>query len=217
MRWNFCGFIVGPPEYGKTTVARSLVRRHLAELPTGVVFVHDPVGQFGRDGCHWYANAAAWRVAAAKAAKEKKPMPRGAALGGSTEEIMVLARELGERCGNRQENVRVPILVVLDEGSTNDSSGSTWAGKEDVQSLAMRRHRGIGFVFNLQDPMMLTAQLWRLGTDFYLFACTSKHARTLDDRLYLEPGTLERAGICKLDKHRYLHVRQRVGVVSEAL
>lgn len=216
MKWNFCAFIVGPPEYGKTTVARALVRRHLRE-PSGVVFVHDPVAQFGKDGCHWYANASAWRAAAAKAVKDKAPMPRGAALGGSTEDIITLARELGERCGNRQDSVRVPILVVLDEGSTNDASGSTWAGREDVQSLAMRRHRGNGFVFNLQDPMMLTAQLWRLATDFYLFACTTKHARVLDERLYLEPGTLERAGICKLDKHRYLHCRQRAGVVAEPL
>jgi hypothetical protein len=217
MKWNFCAFIVGPPEYGKTTIARQLVRRHLRELPSGVVFVHDLVGQYGKDGCHWYADASAWRAAAAKAAKEKRPMPRGAALGGSTEAIVQLARELGEKCGNRQEDVRVPILVVLDEGSTNDASGSTWAGKEDVQSLAMRRHRGNGFVFNLQDPMMLTAQLWRLATDFYLFKCTTKHARILDDRLYLETGSLERAGLCTLPKHRYLHVRQGAGVVAEPL
>jgi hypothetical protein len=216
MRWNFCGFIVGPPEYGKTSVARDIVRRHLRET-SGIAFIHDPVAQYRKDGAAYFENAAAWRAAAAAAAKAGKTMPRAASLGGSTADIVALAMSLGRRAGNTQENVRLPILVVLDEGSTSDSSGSTWIGKDDLQALAMRRHLGIGFVFNLQDPMMLTAQFFRLGTDFYLLACTSKHARTLDDRLYLELGTLERAGVCALPMHHYLHVRQRVGVVREEL
>lgn len=217
MRWNFCAIIAGPPEYGKTSIARALVRRHL-QTTNGIVLVHDPVQQFGPDGCAYYENAAAWRAAArAAAGKGGKPMPRGASLGGESSAIVELALSLGKRAGNRQENVRLPILVVLDEGSTSDSSGSTWIGKEDLQALAMRRHLGVGFVFNIQDPMMLTARFWQLSTDFYLFAQTSKHARTLDERLLLEPGTLEAARVCALDKHEYLHVRPRVGVVSDEL
>lgn len=216
MKWNFCGFIVGPPEYGKTTIARQLVRRHLRDT-SGVVLVHDPVAQYRKDGCAYYEHANAWRNAAAKAAREKRPMSRGASLGGTTEAIVSLAMDLGRRSSNRQDNVRLPVLVVLDEGSTNDGSGSTWIGKEDMQALAMRRHLGVGFVFNLQRPTMLTSAFFELGTDFYLFAQTSKHAAVLNERLYLEPNTLERAGVCGLPMHRYLHVRQRVGTVPEAL
>jgi hypothetical protein len=216
MKWNFCAFIVGPPEYGKTTIARAIVRRHLAET-NGIALVHDPVEQFRKDGCAAFKDAAQWRAAAAVAAKEKKPMARGASLGGSSEAIVALAMQLGKRAGNHQENVKLPILVVIDEGSTNDSSGSTWISKEDLEALATRRHRGVGFVFNLQTPTMLTEKFWLLSTDVYAFACTTEHARVLDSRMMLEKGTLERAGLCSLPEHRYLHIKRRDGVVPEAL
>jgi hypothetical protein len=210
--------IVGPPEYGKTSIARDLVRRHLREMPTGLALVHDPVAQFGKDGCYAYANADAWRAAAREAAKPEAPgMPRGASLGGTTDEVVALARELGERAGNTQDNVRQPILVVLDEGSTSESSGSTWIGKQDQQSLALRRHRGNGFVFNVQTPTMLHARFWEMATDFYIMVQTSKHAAVLDERLALEKGTLQRAGVCTLKPHKYLHARRVVGVVPEEL
>lgn len=215
MRWNFCAMIVGLPEYGKTSVARALVRKHY-ELPGAVALVHDPVGQFGGDRCYWYKDANAWRDAARVAAKpDAVPMPRFCSLGGSTEEIVELARELGERAGNTQWNCRVPILVVLDEGSTNDNSGSTWIGKQDLQSLAMRRHKGNGFVFNVQDPTMLTARFWQFSTDFYIMMQTEKHARLLDERLSLPPGTLQAAGVCTLPPHKFLHCRKVVGPVGE--
>lgn len=216
MRWNFCGLIIGPPEYGKTTVARHLVRRHLATT-NGIAFVHDPVQQFGRDGCYFYEDVAAWRRAAFEATKTKRPMSRGISLGGSTEEIVELAGSLGVRAGNTQEHVRVPILVVMDEGSTNENSGATWMGREDMQALSMRRHRGVGFAFNIQEPTMLTEKFYLFATDFYLFAQTTDHARMLDKRLLLEKGTLERAGVCSLPMRKYLHARKVVGVVGDAL
>lgn len=215
MSWNFTGIIVGLPQYGKTSIARALVRRHLRET-NGIVLVHDPMAQFGRDGCHFYADVASWRRAAFDATKHKRPMPRGASLGGTTDEIVELAQSLGARAGNTQEHVRLPILVVLDEGSMA-GSGSTWISSEDQQALATRRHRGVGFVFNIQTPTMLTEQFYLFATDLYLFAQMSDHALLLDKRMFLEKGTLQRAGVCALEQHRYLHVQKRVGVVGAAL
>lgn len=214
MRWNFCGLIAGPPGYGKTTVARHLVRRHL-QGTNGIVLAHDPVSQYRADGCVPFETTNVWRTSAAVAAKEKKQMVRGASLGGASSDVVSLAIALGKRAGNTQENVRLPILVVLDEGSANDSSGGTWIGKGDEQALAMRRHLGIGFVFNVQDPMMLHPRFWQLATDFYLFAQTSKHVRVLEERLLVEPGTLARTQT--LGMHEYVHARTREGIVSDPL
>lgn len=214
MKWNQSAIIAGPPEYGKTSIARALVRRHMKET-NGLALVHDPVAQFGRDGCRFYPDTNAWRREAAAA--KGKPMPRGASLGGSSSAIVELAIALGTRAGNTQENVRLPILVVIDEGSTNDSSGSTWISQEDQEALALRRHKGVGFVFNIQTPTMLMERFWLMTTDAYLFVQTSKHAKLLNERLLLEAGTLEGAGVCALGLHEYLHVKRPGGISKEKL
>lgn len=217
MRWNFCAYIIGPPEYGKTSILRKLVRRHLTELPTGIVLIHDPVAQFAKDGCAFYRDANAYRAAAAAALKAKKPMPRGASLGGSAEELTRLALSLGERAGNTQDHVRVPILLGFDEASLRDGSGSTWMGKDDNELLSTRRHRGVGIVMNIQDTGQLTERFFRMSTDNYVLAQTTESATKLEKALMLERGTLLRAGVTQLPIHQYLHVRLRVGVVAEAL
>jgi hypothetical protein len=218
VKWNFAAFIIGPPEYGKTSILRKLIRRHLAELPSGIVLVHDPVAQFGRDGAVFFKDAAAYRAAAVAAADEKNPpLPRAASIGGSAEELTKLALQMGERAGNTQDHVRVPILLAFDEGSLREGSGATWMGKDDNELLATRRHRGVGIVINLQDGSQLTERFFRMSTDVYLMAQTTEHCQRLDKALMLEKGTLEAAGVPKLEMHRYLHVRLRVGVVSEAL
>lgn len=216
MKWNYCAYVVGPPEYGKTTIAAMIARRHLETMPTGILFVHDPVAQFAKHGCAYYATVDAWRVAAREASTKKTALPRGASIGGDASEVTALALELGEKM-NRADAVRVPILLVYDEASLMDTSGSTYMGKLDNTLIATRRHRGVGLVFNLQDPGQLTSRFFRMGTDYYLLAQTSRAAAQLDERLYLEPGTMLAAGVTRLEMHQYLHVRQRVGVVAEPL
>lgn len=213
MSFNESHIIVGPPGCGKTTLAAQLVRNHL-KLPDGVVFVHDPVFQFAKHGCQAFKDANAWRDAARAAGKEGK-MPRGASLGGADEDITRLALELGEKC-NRADRVTVPMMVVYDEGSLRTSSGSTFIGALDNEALAIRRHRGVAFVFNLQDPSQLTERFFRMATDVWMFRQTSSNAAKLDNLLLLEKGELARAGITRLPKHHYLHVRLGEGIVAEA-
>lgn len=217
MKWNFCAYIIGPPEYGKTTLLRQLVERHFKSMPTGIVFVHDPVAQFAGDGCAYYKDANAWRAAAADVAKNKgATMPRGASVGGSAEDLTRLALSLGEKCGNTHEHVRVPILLAFDEASLRDGSGATWMGKDDNELLATRRHRGVGIVFNLQDASQLTERFFRMSTDVYVFVQTTENTWKLEKALMLERGRLA-PHVASLEKHDYLHVRLVEGIVQEAL
>lgn len=217
MKWNFGAYIIGPPEFGKSSVLVELFRRHMDTMPNPIAFMHDPVHQFAQEGCAYAADANAWRVQAAAAAKEKKPMPRAFSIGGSTSDLAELAMEVGERCGNTQWNVNTQIFVALDEQSENDSSGASHAGRVDTRMIAQRRHKGIGFAINMQDPMMMHPRLMRMATDFYLFRMTTTHSYAMDERLFLEKGTLHRAGVCSLPPRKYLHARQADGVVSEPL
>lgn len=224
MSFNESHIIVGPPGAGKTVLASRLVRRHL-EHPDGVVFVHDPVGQFARHGCHVYNDVAAWRAAAAKCSSKDGPkLPRGAALGGSDEEITRLVLDLGKKC-NSVDRIAVRFMLVYDEGSLRTSSGATYMGATDNEVLAVRRHRGIALVYNLQDPGQLTERFFRMATDVWLFRQTTTNAAKLEKLLILEPGELVRAGITRLPPPtakggavtlHYLHVRVGQGIIAEA-
>jgi hypothetical protein len=214
--WNFSAIVVGLPGYGKTTLQAQLIQRHF-ETTDGIVLAHDPVRQFAKLGCHVYPDAAAYRRAAAEAATKKTPMPRGASIGGTdSDSIVMLAMEMGEKL-NTADRVRVPILVPFDEGSIREGSGSTYVSKLDNQLLATRRHLGVGLILNVQECAQLMNRWYLMSTDVYLFRQTSDRANLLDGYLALEKGTLARAGVTRLEQHRYLHVRCGVGVVSEAL
>lgn len=216
MSWNFCGIVVGLPGYGKTTLQISLVRRHLAETK-GIVLAHDPVTQFTKHGCAYYKDVAAYRSAAAEAASKKQPFARGASIGGDDSDAVVeLALELGEKL-NTADRVAVPILVPFDEGSLREGSGSTHISKLDNRLLAVRRHRGVGPVFNLQEPAQLMSRFYRMATDVYLFKQTEDRAYELDKLLFLDKGTLARAGVTHLVEHHYIHVRPGRGIVEDAL
>lgn len=216
MSWNYSAVIVGLPGYGKTTLQRSIIQRHLTET-AGIVLAHDPMRQFLDLGCRWYADAAAFRAAALAAAAKKEPLPRGASIGGmDSDAITQLALEIGRK-QNTAARVALPILVPFDEGSLREGSGSTYVSKLDNELLATRRHAGVGLVFNLQEPAQLMSRFYRMSTDVYLFRQTEDRAYELDKMLFLDKGTLARAGVTLLEKHRYLHVRVGEGVVGEPL
>lgn len=185
--FNFASVIVGPPQMGKTTIARTLVRDHLAA--GGWAFVHDPNRQF-RDMCAVYDDAAAWRAAAAAAGKET-PFPRGASLGGKATDVTQLAVDIG-RAHNTADNIRVPIMLVYDESSLMGSSGGSYVGELDNALLSNRRHWGVGPVYNVQRPTALTEGFYNLATDVFILAQSSdRRTRVLEEYLGLPDGALD--------------------------
>ena len=214
--YNVCLFVIGPSGMGKTTLVHSIVRRHLHDYPTGIVFIHDPMAQFGKHGCHHYPDAFAWRKAALEAKEAKQPMPRGATLGGNATDVTALVTELGGKL-NREDDVRVPILYVTDETSYSTGSGSTWMGIEDNQLLSTRRHLGVGIVMCLQDAAQRTSAFLRRSTALFLFIMTERESLRVDEAMYLAPKTLANAGVTQLEPRRYLHVQMRTGIVAAPL
>jgi len=212
---NLAYIMVGPPGCGKTSIAAKLVATWLAK-PRGIVLIHDPCRDkaFREMRVHQYADAATWRAAAAASAKAKQPMPRAASLGGSAEDVTKLAYEIGDR-NNSADNVRVPILLVFDEGSLRASSGRTWFGAEDNTLLATRRHKGIAPVFNFQQPDQVTRAFFEFCTDVAVFRQTRDRAARLERSLLLEAGEL--AGAAELERYRYIHVRIGEGIVAEPI
>lgn len=213
MSFNFCAIIMGPPGCGKTTLAGSIAVKHLRD--GGIVLAHDPVLQFTKFGCRHYVDASAYREAAALAEKSGGTMPRGASIGGNAADVTKLAMDIGEKC-NRADAVRVRILEVLDEMSLG-ASGATWVDRQDNEWLAIRRHRGIGIVMNVQQPNQLTSRFYSMCTDVAVYRTTAGRARKLDGELLMEPGTLERANVTALPPFTYIHVRLGEGIVSEPL
>jgi GTPase SAR1 family protein len=209
---NYQAIICGPPGCGKTTLAKSLVRRHLDET-RGIVLAFDPMHQLTRDGCEYYADAAAWRARQSEAGATGKPASRGASIGGDAADVTALAMELGKRM-NTATDVRLPILVPYDEGSLLGSSGTTYVGDLDNKLQATRRHLGVSPVYNLQQPSQLTERFWTMSTDAFLFRQTSDRARQLEQYLLLERNELVRAGITRLPAHYFIHVRVGQGIVS---
>lgn len=207
--FNFAACIIGPPQFGKTTLARSLMGRHLADFKDGIVIAHDPLQQFGARSYKTPADVRAAFIAA-------EPMPRLISVTSDAPGCTSLAYEIGERWNTAKRTTR-PILLCYDEGSLIGSSGATWMGQADKEALAVRRHRGVGLVYNLQRYNQFTQSFYDSATDLYLFCQLPTRLAAIEEALGLHAGTLKAAGADTLPQHHYLHLRHHVGVVSEVL
>ncbi len=201
---NSLTIVVGPAEYGKSTIVRGKVLQHLRSHERGVAFVHDPHGQFS-DMCAPYKDAAAVRAALAS-----PRFYRGFSVGGSSSDVRALALELGERW-NKSDNVRVPILWANDESSLMDSSSKNHMSAEDLAVCSNRRHWGIAPVLNVQSVTNLTRGWYEQATEVYVLSQVSEdRARLLEEYLGLRRGAM--ASIMGAPKFQYLHWLRGVGL-----
>jgi hypothetical protein len=218
---NYSAMVIGLPGDGKTSLQVKLAKRHL-ETTKGIVLAHDPMRQFprkvGSSHFAYYADVGAFKRAASESARTKKPIPRGASIGGlKSDDVTRLALDMGDRAGNNDDRTLLPVLLMFDEGALREGSGSTFISDLDEELLVTRRHKGVMPVFNLQEVTMLTARFYQVSTDVYAFQQTTDRCALLEKNLHLEKGTLVRAGLTRLPAHGYMHLRMRVGPVREPL
>lgn len=208
--FNHAVVVVGPPQYGKTTIARAEAVAHLRAHAAGLVLAHDPNRQF-RDFCRVYESAADWRAALDRAQRKREPFARGASIGGSAAELTRTAIELG-RARNAAGAVRVPILLVYDESSLMETSGGSWMGKDETQLLSNRRHWGIAPLYNVQRPTALTEAFYSMATDVYVFAQPSeRRTEVIEEYLGLPRGALR--SLVGAPRYQFAHWRAGEGLV----
>lgn len=209
-KFNFCAIIIGPPEHGKTSALRSLVREHLGAHETGLALVHDPNRQL-RDICAVYEDAAAWRRAFDAACKSGEPFPRGASIGGKAEHVRDEAIALG-KARNESDNVRIPILLAMDESSLMGTSSAHHLGDEDRELLSNRRHWGIGPVYNAQTVTGLHESFFTLATVVIVFAQQSeRETEKLELRIGVPEGSSR--GLVNAPPFRFLRFERGKGFV----
>lgn len=210
MSYNFCGVVVGSAGCGKTTLARALIAKFVAEKPNGIVLASDPVRQYVKDGATYYDDANAWRAAMMQAAREKKPVARVSSIGGRPQEVTELAIEIGQRAGNSADDVRVPILMPHDESSL--ANERTFVSSQVNQLQATRRHLGVGILYLTQQPGQLNQAYFNAATNIYLFRVRRGHLKRLADLADVEE--FEIAHATELPNFAYIEIQQGLGVVS---
>jgi len=212
---NYMAILAGVPETGKSSLVATQAR---AWLEAGEwVFFHDPNGQFtmpqfGSLSVR-YENAAAWRAAAAAAAKGGAPMPRAASVGGASDELVALVDELGKR-HNTQFRTRLPMRLVVDEASLMSKSGATHMDRADNELISNRRHRGVGISINTQRVKQLPAPFYQTATDVFAFRGLPRSAI---DHLVEMLNIRDASTMEELDaepSHEFLHIKPGRGVVA---
>lgn len=200
---NYFALVVGPPGYGKSSLCAELA---LDRLRAGsFVLVQDVNREFGRL-CTPYPTTQDYLTAVSAAAAEQKPITRGAALAcaNGADELLELARSLGEQWNQAHGETRAPICVVINEATGFEESGSTFLGRLQNIVLNQRRHLGLELVYCLQRPSMLPQPVYDVATDVFMFCqSSSDRVRTLEKNLGCESGSLEI--LLSLPRHKFLH------------
>lgn len=205
---DYLALLVGPPKHGKTTKARAIVEE---KLRAGWwVLCHDVAWQY-RSCRHWTSTqqyAEASRAAHASGGR----FPRGASFSCGATDVAELAVTMGRR--NRADAVRVPILLVFDEGSLLEKSSASHISGADNALISTRRHKGIGLMYLLQRPTQLHPAFLDLATDVYLFRQPPQQLQNLEEKLHLQRHELSALG--SAPKFRFLHIRPGEGIVRDA-
>lgn len=199
--FNFTALVIGPQRYGKTNEMKKITAAHLSEYPTGLALIHDPNRQFD-DVCAVYEDAAAWRKAFDAACASGQPFPRGASIGGLAKDVREAAITLG-KSRNVAKNVRIPILLGIDESSLMGTSSSTHISDEDNALISNRAHWGIGPMLIAQRVGALHAAWYANATLVILFAQVSeRETAKAEERLGLPDGTLSDLVMAPKYRHR---------------
>lgn len=207
---NYCGLIFAAPGFGKTSIAIEIADTFLAK---GVkVFAHDPNKMF-RGRAAEYASVAEYDARVIAAEKKEERIPACSSFNCPAAEVRDLVVRLGRK-HNDMDRVKVPMLMIFDEGSLVDS-GSTYISKEDQALLANRRHLGVGVLFLLQRTAMLTKAFRDFATDLYVMNQPVEDLEPVEKSLRLPAGSLR--DIAALSKHRYVHAQIEHGVVKERI
>lgn len=212
----------GPKKHGKSTIAKQFIRRALEEGRW--VYAHDPLGQY-KNLCAPYKDTKAWTEAAAAAAKNGTPLPRGARFRKNaaikktdngrefnTTELVELIEQLGERY-NTQTSARWPMALVFDEGSLLGQS--TWMEQGLNELISQSRHRQVEILLLCQRKAQLSDPFWELTTDVFLFRSPRRRSKALEEPLCLDAGEL--AGLQKLKKFSYVRVVNGDGPSADRL
>ena len=198
---NALHLLVGPPGYGKSTLGVELINERVAK--DRIVLIHDPNQQFRAtrfDTVHEFKR----EMAAQAKAGAMVPQVYAISAPGEGSTVVKTALELGERFNKTGRGVVQPIFLFLDEGTSLETSGPSWTGRDEETLIYQRRHYGIELAVNLQRPTQLGWTWWGVATDIHLFALRREDVITeAEKQLGLAKGTF--AKVRALPQFQYAH------------
>lgn len=207
---DYCALVIGPQGYGKSSLGAELAERRLRQ--GSWVIAQDMNRETGRF-CVGYPSPAEFLQAVALAAKEDRPIPRGAAFAASADVVIGVAASLGEAWNRGSSGAPPhPICVLINEATSFEAAGSTFVGQELARVLNQRRHLGLELVLCMQNAAQLPASVFEAATEVHLFRQNrSDRIDMLEQRLGEPRGRL--AGLAELVPHRYASWRPVVGMI----